>query len=201
MSMLQANHHFDLLAAQIFAKLQEHQWRTFGVTSARDGEGKSTVVHRLALSMARERKHTVMVVDLNVFNPTVHTLFNRKNDLPLGKVLNGSVEFGQVIQATEVERLKIVANSQSGIAGADLMSSFTFERLILEISQRYADRICIFDMPSYLESNAALTVTPFLDSLLLVVRDGVTQTKDLQAVSRLMGDRKILGLVLNDLQQ
>jgi Mrp family chromosome partitioning ATPase len=55
-------------------------------------------------------------------------------------------------------------------------------------------------MPSYLDSNAALTVTPFLDSLLLVVRDGVTQARDLQAVSRLMGERKILGLVLNDMQ-
>ena len=53
-------------------------------------------------------------------------------------------------------------------------------------------------MPSYLESNAALTVTPFLDSLLLVVRDSVTQAKDLTAVSRLLGERQILGLVLND---
>jgi protein-tyrosine kinase len=198
--MLQANHHFDLLAAQIFAKLSENQWRTFGVTSARQGEGKSTVAHRLALSMARERKHTVMLVDLNVFNPCIHQLFNRLNDVHLGKVLSGKLEFSAVIQSTDVERLKIVANDQTGIAGADLMSSFTFESLIAEISQRYADRICIFDMPSYLDSNAALTVTPFLDSLLLVVRDGVTQTRDLQAVSRLVGDRKILGLVLNDMQ-
>ena len=141
--MLQASHHFDLLAAQIFAKLQEHQWRTFGITSARDGEGKSTVAHRLALSMARERKHTVMLVDLNVFNPQVHSLFARKNDKHLGQVLSGTADFADVIQTTDYERLKIVANSQSGITGADLMSSFTFERLIAEISQRYADRICI----------------------------------------------------------
>lgn len=198
--MLQSNHHFDLLAAQIFAKLHDNQWRTFGVTSAREGEGKSTVAYRLAMSMARERKHTVMLVDLNVFNPQVHTLFKRNNDAHLGRVLSGKLDFAAVIQSTEVERLKIVANEQSEMLGADLMSSFTFERLIAEISQRYADRICIFDMPSYLDSNAALTVTPFLDSLLLVVRDGVTQTRDLQSVSRLIGERKILGLVLNDMQ-
>ncbi|MEY4589456.1 MAG: hypothetical protein RL497_1532 [Pseudomonadota bacterium] len=198
--MLQANHHFDLLAAQIFAKLQENEWRTFGVVSPRQGDGKSTVAHRLALSMARERKHTVMLVDLNVFNPQVHTFFKRKNDVHLGEVLNGALDLSQVIQSTDVERLKIVANAQSGMPGADLMSSFKFEQLVLEIRQRYADRICIFDMPSYLDTNAALTVTPFLDSLLLVVRDGVTQTRDLQAVSRLLGERKILGLVLNDMR-
>lgn len=198
--MLQANHHFDLLAAQIFAKLLENNWRTFGVTSARQGEGKSTVAYRLALSMARERKHTVMLVDLNVFDPQVHVLFERQNDKHLGRVLSGKLEFSEVIQSTHIERLKIVANAPSGMQGADLMSSFTFEKLVAEISQRYADRICIFDMPSYLDSNAALTVTPFLDSLLLVVRDGITRTRDLQAVSRLMGERKILGLVLNDMK-
>jgi Mrp family chromosome partitioning ATPase len=93
------------------------------VTSARQGEGKSTVAYRLALSMARERKHTVMLVDLNVFDPQVHTLFNRDNEMNLGKVLSGKVEFSQVIQSTDIERLKIVANSPSGMHGADLMSS------------------------------------------------------------------------------
>lgn len=198
--MLQSNHHFDLLAAQIFAKLQENNWRTFGVTSARVGEGKSTVAYRLAMSMARERKHTVMLVDLNVFNPQVHHFFKCGNENSLGEVINGAIDFSQAIQATAYDRLKIVANINSGVAGADMMSSTLFERLMQEISQRYADRICIFDMPSYLDSNAALMVTPFLDSLLLVVREGMTHSNDLLSLSRLIGDRKILGMVLNDHQ-
>ncbi len=198
--MLPSNHQFDLLAAQIFSKLQENNWRSFGITSARQGEGKSTIAHQLALSMARERKHRVMLVDLNVFNPQVHTLFNCSNDLHLGDVLTGAIDFCAAIKPTGIERLKVVTNTQSGIAGADMMSSSTFEHLMREISQRYTDRICIFDLPSYLDSNAALTVTPFLDSLLLVVRDGVTQIRDLQTMSRLLGDRKILGMVLNDQQ-
>jgi protein-tyrosine kinase len=198
--MLPSNHQFDLLAAQIFSKLHENNWRTFGITSARQGEGKSTVAYQLALSMARERKHTVMLVDLNVFNPQVHSLFKCNNDYHLGDVLNGAVDFSDAIKPTGIERLKVVTNTQSGVAGADMMSSRSFEHLMQEISQRYADRICIFDLPSYLDSNAALTVTPFLDSLLLVVRDGVTQIRDLQTMSRLLGDRKILGMVLNDQQ-
>jgi protein-tyrosine kinase len=198
--MLDHSQSFDLLAAQIYAKLQDNSWKTFGVTSPRVGDGKSTIAHRLALSMAREKKHRVMLVDLNVFNPSVHALFGLSNVKHLGRVVNGELDFADAIQQCELERLKIVASGKTGVEGADLMSSFVFDRLIREISQRYSDRICIFDMPSYLDSNVALTVSPYLDSLLLVVRDGHTHAKDLLAVSRMLSDKKILGFVLNDLK-
>jgi protein-tyrosine kinase len=189
---------FDMLATQIYKKLEENQWRTFGVFSPRDEDGASSVVFNLAKSMARELKHTIMVVDLNVYNPSIHKLFDVANTKNLKHLLEGKVTLAEIMLSPNLHRLKIVPAGFMGAEGADLLSSHYFSELVREIKERYHDRVCIFDMPSFLNSNTSLTITPCLDTLLMVVREGKSTKADIERVARLLGDKKLLGVVLND---
>jgi len=69
--------------------------------------------------------------------------------------------------------------------------------LAKELKARYPDRFVIYDLPPLLSCDDALVFLPRLDAALLVVCEGLTRGGDVRRAIELLGERKLLGTVLN----
>src|SRR5438105_15936512 len=76
------------LAANLQFAYADRQLQTIGVTSAAEGEGKSTTVANLAIALAQSGRR-VIVVDADLRRPGLHTLFGLPRDDGLSTVLLG----------------------------------------------------------------------------------------------------------------
>ncbi|MCB0129607.1 MAG: P-loop NTPase, partial [Caldilineaceae bacterium] len=78
------------------------------VTSASEGEGKSTVTANLATAIAKSGR-SVVVVDADMNDPSLHTIFNVSNDRGLTNFLTKQVGVGGILQETALSNLQVIA--------------------------------------------------------------------------------------------
>ena len=77
------------------------------VTSALSHEGKSTLASQLAVSLARAGRKTLLI-DGDVRNPQLHTVFGMPGDRGICDVLRGQGRLEEVVQSTPAENLWIL---------------------------------------------------------------------------------------------
>jgi protein-tyrosine kinase len=145
------------------------------VTSAVAGEGKSFTAINLAMSMATELDTTVMLVDADVARPSVMRVLG----LPEGPglldlVLNESTDLSSVLLRTNVDKLTILPSGTPHERATELLASDAMVRLLDDMSQRYADRIIIFDSPPLLLTTEARVLAAHMGQIVVVVRAGST---------------------------
>jgi len=77
------------------------------VTSAREGEGKTTIAANVALSLAPSRASAVVVVDCDLRTPALHELFGIANDVGLSSLLTLPAKPCDALQQVQVDGTKI----------------------------------------------------------------------------------------------
>lgn len=73
--------------------------------------------------------------------------------------------------------------------------------LVNELKSRYPNRIVIYDMPPILSCDDMLVFSNYVDAVMLVVEDEVTQKEDLKNSYQLLKNSNIIGTVLNKSNQ
>lgn len=141
------------------------------ITSAVPGEGKSFTAANLAMSIAMELDHTVLLVDADVARPTLPSLF----DLPPSKglldvLLDKDIDLSQVMLRTNVDKLSILPSGTRHPQATELLASDAMARLLEDMANRYSDRIIIFDSPPLLVTTEARVLASHMGQVVLVVR-------------------------------
>jgi len=140
------------------------------VTSALPAEGKSFVSVNLAMSMALELDCRVLLVDADVLKPSIpHVL-----GIPRGKGLmdlltESRLGFGDVLLHTNVERLTLTLAGTPHRGASELLASDAMTRLLHEVSNRYRDRIVIFDSPPLLATTESRVLATRMGQVVVVV--------------------------------
>jgi receptor protein-tyrosine kinase len=150
------------------------------ITSAMPGEGKTFTSINLALSMAVELDCTVLLVDADVARPAI---LNRLG-LPATKGLldvltDQSLEVGDVLMRTNVDRLAILPAGTHHPRATELLASDGMTRLVDELATRYADRILVFDAPPLLPSTESRVLASHMGQIVVVVEADRTQRSTL----------------------
>jgi|HubBroStandDraft_6_1064221.scaffolds.fasta_scaffold19326_2 succinoglycan biosynthesis transport protein ExoP len=172
------------------------------VTSPGPSEGKTTVVQNLGVVLA-ETGRRVLLVDADFRRPHLHRKFGLPNewglidllceDLPLGEYPHEQLE-----TQTGVPGLSILPNrvTQNNVAKALYSPRL---RACLEMLSRRYDMILV-DAPPILSVADARIIAPLADSVILVLRAGVTDRDSaMEAYQRIQEDGvSILGTVLTD---
>lgn len=168
------------------------------VTSSLEGEGKTYTSFNLAISMAMERDYTVLLIDSDVIKASLSSLLGLRENLGLiDLLLNPDMELSDVIVSTDIPRLKILPAGKPNIHSTELLASEQMSRLSRELSNRYSDRIILYDAPPLLATSQAKVLLSLAGQVLLVVEAGGTpQDLVLESASQLDND-KIVGVVLN----
>jgi Mrp family chromosome partitioning ATPase len=71
------------------------------------------------------------------------------------------------------------------------------EKAAVELSQRYPDRIVLFDAPPILVTTEAQVLTRLAGQVMVVVEAGKTEQNLVQEAVGLLDNTKIIGMILN----
>jgi protein-tyrosine kinase len=168
------------------------------VTSARPGEGKTFTAINLALSIALERDRTVLLVDADVARPAVAKML----DIP---VTAGLVDYladhdrrlSDLILQTNLPKLRILPAGRRHVHSTELLASKNMLDLVKELSDRYADRIVLFDSPPLLATSEAAVLAGLMGQVVVVVEAEKTKREQLSEALTLLDAKQYVGLVLN----
>jgi protein-tyrosine kinase len=189
---------YKILRTQVLHRLRENGWNMLGVTSPRDGAGKTLTAINLAIATATEPTQTVLLVDADLRAPQIHVEFGLEQSPGLTEFLLDGRPIEELLLHPGLGRLIILPGGGGTEQSAELLTSPRMAALGKELKHRYASRVVIFDLPPVLDRADVLAFSPQLDALLLVIEDGKTSEADLQhAVQSLKGSAPILGTVLN----
>ena len=172
------------------------------VTSPGPSEGKTTVVQNLGIVLA-ESGRKVLLVDADFRRPHLHRKFGLANEWGLIDLLSEDLPLSEyplerLAVPTGLPGLAILPNrvTQNNVAKALYSPRF---RAVLENFSRQYDMILV-DAPPILSVADARIIAPLTDSLILVLRCGVTDRESaMEAYQRIQADGvSLLGTVLTD---
>jgi protein-tyrosine kinase len=159
------------------------------LTSSLPGEGKTYCAINLAMSIAMELDHTVLLVDADVARPSVlRTLGLPAQRGLMDLLLDEKLDMADVLLRTNVDTLSILAAGTSTPRATELLASSTMANLLLEIANRYSDRVVIFDSPPLLLTSEARTLASHMGQIVVVVEaQKTTQHAVSEALRQLEG--------------
>ena len=148
------------------------------VTSALAGEGKTFNSINLAMSIAAELDHTVMLVDADVARPSVLRTLGLPPGPGLLDVLEGKVDLAGVLLKTNVDKLTLLPSGTPHRRATELLASDAMNALLDDMATRYPDRIIIFDSPPLLLTTEARVLATHMGQIVMVVSAGGTSQAD-----------------------
>ena len=193
--------HYSLLRTHVLQSMRANKWRALAVTSPNEGAGKTLTAINLAISMARDTNHTVLLVDLDLKRPHVHCYLTSETLPGISEYILDDVPVSNLLVNPSIERLVILPGHKSLSHSAEMLSSPKLVSLVDDIKNRYPSRIVIFDMPPVLACDDVLAFSPYFDAALLVVAEGDTRRDDLRRSLEVLGKTELLGTVLNKSDQ
>lgn len=189
---------YKILRTQVLQRLEENDWNVLAVTSPGQGEGKSLTALNLAISMAMEIGHTVLLVDANLRNPSLHNHLGLPGEPGLSDYLLEDTPLSDLfVHPKSIDHLTLLPGGRSLHNSAEMLNSPKMTRLVDELKSRYAGRIVIFDLPPVLDAADAMAFAPYVDATLLVVEDGKTKRKEIEHALDLLSTTNVIGTVLN----
>ena len=188
---------FRMLRTQVLQKMRSEKFRSLAITSPTAGEGKSLVASNLAIAIAMEFNQTVLLVDMDLRNPTVAKYFDLTVKSGLKDYLEKDIELEQVLINPGIKRLVILPGSDRAEDSAELLSSPKMANLVSDIKSHYESRVIIFDVPPILQTDDVLLSSNYFDSTLLVLEDGKNREEDIKKSLQLLEGTHLLGTVLN----
>jgi protein-tyrosine kinase len=145
------------------------------ITSSLPGEGKTYCAINLAMSIAMELDHTVLLVDADVARPSVLRVLGLPAQRGLMDILlDDKLDLADVMLRTNVDTLSILPAGSSSARATELLASQTMSAFVAEIANRYPDRIVIFDSPPLLLTSEAHVLASHMGQIVLVVESETT---------------------------
>lgn len=173
--------------------------RVIQVTSPNMGDGKSTLIANLAVSIAQSGKK-VLLIDGDLRRPRLHTLFGQENDRGFTSVLQGQSSLADAIHVSDLANLSVLFSGPRCSNPAEMLTSPRLKEIVDSVRPNY-DFILI-DTPPLLAVTDPCVVAPRVDGVLLVIRiakkgrPGAERAREILATL----NAKVLGVVVNKTQ-
>ncbi len=189
---------FRGLRTSVLLSTAERAPRALLVTSARPGEGKTTVSINLAISLA-QLGPGILLIDGDLRRPSVHRVFGVENSSGLVRYLTGSQDWRSAVTPTGQPGLEVMVGGPMPPNPAELLSSERMRLLMREATREY--RCVILDSPPLLNVADSRILATMVEGVILVVEGGGTPrelAQRAQAHARHVG-AAVIGVVLNNL--
>jgi protein-tyrosine kinase len=189
---------FRMLRTQVLQRMDAHGWRTLAIFSPRADEGKTTTAVNLAINLANDHHHTVLLVDFDFKQPTLAAKFGLSPEFGVDDALCGSAKIEDCLYHPEgFDRLVMLPARGTVEHSSEVLAGPRTRDLVVELQRRYAERVVVFDLPPVLAADDALAFAPLVDCGLVVAAEGRTRRADLVRTIELLNKTTLVGTVLN----
>ena len=171
------------------------------ITSSIPGEGKSFSSINLALSIAHERDHTVLLIDSDVTGLGSSRLLGIAEKPGLVELLESdNLDVGDIILRTDIPKLCLISAGKQHEYVTELLASQRMVQLVNELGKRYQDRIIIFDGPPILSTPQSQVLTGLVGQIVFVIEAGKTPQALVEEALSLLPKEHATGLLFNKYQ-
>ena len=170
--------------------------KTIAITSCTPNEGKSMTVANLAIVLTQAGK-SVLIMDCDMRNPTVHKNFNLSNKVGLSSCISMGTAVADAVQETGIEGLDALTAGVIPPNPSELLGSEQMKNLLKRAKEEY-DYV-IIDTPPVLPVTDSLVLGRMVDGLILVIDSGEIKVEMAREVKNQLvhSGANILGVVLN----
>jgi polysaccharide biosynthesis transport protein len=187
---------FHELRTSVLLSTAKHPPKTLLVTSAKGGEGKTTVAANLAVSLA-QLGEKVLLIDADLRRPSLHNFFGIPNTCGLVNFLTGNPDWQSLLSHPAPIGLSVLPSGPVPPNPADLLSSEYMPGLIREATKEY--KFVVLDSPPLLNLADSRILATLVDGVILVVGGGITP-RDLvhrAYASAMDAGSHVLGVTIN----
>ena len=189
---------YRILRGQVLRRLSAEGLTTLAVCSPGAGEGKTLTAVNLALCLAMDVNQTVLLVDLDLRQPSVAGILGLQPKAGLDDYIKETAELPECLVNPGTERLVILPVRAPIDKSSEMLASPRMARLAHELKNRYPDRIVIYDMPPLLSTDDCLAFMPYVDATMLVVAEGKTTESEIERAMAMLRGSHMIGAVLNN---
>jgi len=169
------------------------------LTSALPGDGKTFVTLNLALSMARERDATVLLVDGDLPKAHIsHVLGLGGEPGLLNALRDDALDIESLVHDTDIRGLEILPAGAPSEGASELVASVRMRELASKLICRNPRRLVLFDSSPLVVSSEARALVQVPGQIILVARAGHTPTQAIVEALTHIDKSRLTGLVLND---
>lgn len=174
--------------------------KTIVVTSPGLGEGKSTTLANLAVTLAQAERE-VILVDCDLRRPSQHEIFGLSNGVGLTTMVvdDGAMKDPPLLD-TGVAGLRLLPSGPLPPNPSELVGSRRMAEIIGVLGER--SDIALFDAPPIVAVTDAAVLASRVDGVLLVIKAGATKRDHAQRANALLEkvNAHLLGVVLNNIK-
>lgn len=170
--------------------------QTIALTGCTPNEGKSTTIANLAVVLTQAGK-SVLLIDCDMRNPTVHKNFNLSNKVGLSSCISMGTALSDAVQKTSIEGLYALTGGVIPPNPSELLGSEQMKNVLQRAKEQY-DYVLI-DTPPVMPVTDALIVSRFVDGMILVIASAEVKVEMARDVKNQLvnAGANILGVVLN----
>ena len=193
-----------LLAANLQSLQVQEGLQSIMVTAAWSKEGTTSVAVAGAIALAQSGVD-VILVDANLRNPCLHTIFDLPNGRGLTHVLaaasNGSHDFRKslaaAVESSHICGLSILPSGPTLLESSEFLVTAKLSQLIEVLNNQ--THVVVIDAPPFLESGDAAALAPQVSGVVLVCAEGIATTESVERTLEQLHILKanVLGLVYN----
>lgn len=168
------------------------------ITSAKPGEGKSTLAANLAWAFYSMGEKTLLV-DTDLRRGRIHGIVGLDNSTGLSTYFANQATASQIVQKTPEKNLEVITRGPFIAGASEFLCREVFENLVQEWREKY-DRI-VLDGPPVLGLSETTSTQRVADGVVVVVKAESTPTMDVEStvIQLRRAGASFFGFVLNRL--
>lgn len=186
----------NIRSSMLFMPTGDFNPKSFLISSAIPGEGKSTLAMDLAVTMALAGSKTLLI-DGDLRRGRLNRQFAAKTEPGLAELLKDRTTIDSAIIETEVENLSFMPRGKLLAAGTEPIPGGKFSKLLGELYGRF-DYLIIDSCP-VLAADDSSAMAPLVDAVFFVVRSRFTSARLFIRSLKLLAVRGVMvrGLIYN----
>jgi protein-tyrosine kinase len=188
---------YRILRTRLLHRIGSQHWTSLGIVSAGPGEGKSLTAINLAVTMAREKKRNVFLLDLDLRNPSLCRYLGVTPRVDIGRYLTGEAKPEEIFFSIGVDNLVLAGGLTTYENSSELLGGNRLGELLAYINSIDPHALVLVDLPPLLVTADSMVVAPKLSAVLFVVAEGLTRRDQLKRATEVLAGVTVAGIVLN----
>ncbi len=178
------------------------EMRLIMISSALPGDGKTFTSVNLALSMARERDISVLLVDGDTARARITEVLGlRQQPGLLDALADEAIDIESLVTRTDVAGLEVLPAGRPAEGSTELIASVRMAQVAVRLTAQNPRRLVLIDSGPLLASSDARALMRTPGQMVLVVRAGATPRQALNDALAQVDKQKLRGLIVNQVRE